>query len=299
MKKQLFLRTKFIGGFFMENMTIVRKNEVTQLPISWIRPSPYQARYFFDINEVNDLAKSIKQFGVLQPICVRKLNAQSYEVVFGERRLKACKAIGLFYIPCIITDIGDRDCAAVSLIENIQCEKPDFFETAKGIYDVMSDYGYSTFEIAKIMGKDESYVLNKLQLLNMQYEFRRDIIENGISENQVIDLIRIKDSSVIKMVLDKIILFELNPKKTKILVDEVVKIINMGRYVEVGDIDDIISKIDKANVNQKIKIYIKDIKFFTNTICQAVDTMNLAGVKTECKFNEDDDNLEVRIKVQK
>ena len=117
------------------------------------------------------------------------------------------------------------------------------------------------------MGKDESYVLNKLQLLNMQYEFRRDIIENGISENQVIDLIRIKDSSVIKMVLDKIILFELNPKKTKILVDEVVKIINMGRYVEVGDIDDIISKIDKANVNQKIKIYIKDIKFFRNTIC--------------------------------
>ncbi len=283
----------------MENMTVVRKNEVVQIPVLWIKPNPYQPRFFLNREAINELAESIKQYGVLQPICVRFLNKQSYEIVFGERRLKACKELGMFYIPCIIADVCDRDCAVISLAENTQCHSLNFFEEAFGIFNIVNDYGYDISEVAEILGKKEKYVTDKLELLKLNYEFRRRIIENNISEEHTRLLVKIFEEDILEAVLNGVIKFGLSLKKTEELVDEVLKRTYMGGRVDKTDVEDIIYKIEQAKDDQKIKVYFKDMRIFTNTIFQAVDTMNKMGVKTECHFDETENELNIAIRIEK
>ncbi len=283
----------------MENMTVLRENEVVQIPVSWIKPNPYQQRLFFNREALKNLAMSIKQYGVLQPICVRPLNKHSYEIIFGERRLKACKTIDMFYIPCIIADISDKDCAIISLIENIQGETLNFFEEARGILNIMNDYGCSVLEIAEITGKKEKYVVDKLELLKLDYEFRRLIIENNLSEEQARLFVKILNEDILEIVLRGVIEFGLNLKKTNELVNKVLQLTYMGNRVDKDDIYEIISKIEKSSGDQKFKVYVKDMRIFTNTICQAVETMNKTGVKTECRFSETEKELNIVIKVEK
>jgi len=284
----------------MENMAVVvRKNEIVQIPVSQIKPSPFQPRAFFDRETVDELADSIRQYGVLQPICVRSLGKYSYELVFGERRLKACKEAGMFYVPCVIADICDRDSAVMSLIENIQKENINFFDEARAIFNLINDYGYTVQQIAIMLGKKEKYIFSKLKLMKLKYEFRRQIIDNGISEEQTGEIVKIFDDNVLSLVLNKVIKLGLNLRKTRELVERVLKKLYMGYSVDEWDIDDIISKIERSNGEQKIKVYIKDLKIFTNTIYQAVETMNRSGMRTFCEFDDSQGNLEIRIIVQK
>lgn len=284
----------------MENIAVViRKNEIVQIPISQIRPSPFQPRAFFDRDDINELADSIRQYGILQPICVRCLNKYSYEIVFGERRFKAAKLADMFYVPCIIADIGDKDSAVISLAENIQKQSLNFFDEAKTIFNLIEDFGCSISEVSKIIGKNERYIINKIKLLRIKYYFRRIIIDNNISEEHTLEIIRIFDDDVIYAVLGCIIKFDLNIKKTKKLIENILKRLYMGSKVDKQEIEDIVSEINRDNCEQKVKVYVRDLKIFTNTIYQAVETMNKSGVKTMCTFDENDDSLEVYIKVNK
>ncbi len=283
----------------MENMTLVRKNEIVQIPVSMIKPNPFQVRGFIDRESVNNLAESIKQYGVLQPICVRRLNKESYEIVFGERRFKACKILDMFYVPCIISEIGDRDCALISMIENIQRENIDYFETAGGIHEFMRDYGYSPKNVARIIGKKERFVVEKNEILKLKYQFRRTIIQNNLSENYALAFTKVSDEKLLDLILNAVIKFDLSIKNTESLIDLVLKYTREGDKIDENDIDNIVSKIKGSYREQKIKTYINDIKIFTNSIHQIVDTMNKSGIKTECFFNERNNNLEVLIKVDR
>jgi len=283
----------------MENMTLIRKNEIVQIPVSMIKPNPFQVRCFFDRESVDDLAESIKQYGVLQPICVRRLNKESYEIVFGERRFKACKILNMFYIPCIISDIGDRDCAVVSLIENIHRENIDYFETADGIYEFMKDYGYSPKTVADIIGKNERFVIEKTKILKLDYQFRRTIIKNNLSENYALALTKVSDEKLLNLILNAVIKFDLSIKNTEALIDLVLNHTYIGEKLDEKDIENFILKINRPYRDQKVKMYINDIKFFTNSIHQIVETMNKSGMKTECVFKEKNNILEVLIKVDR
>ncbi len=282
----------------MENMAIVSRNEITYLPIAWIRPNPYQPRCFFERDSIRDLAESIRQFGVLQPICVRMINSKSYEIIYGERRLRACKNLGIFYIPCVVADICDSDSAVVSLLENIQGNSLNFFEEAKGIYNIIEDYGYSIFETAKILGKKESYVRDKLQILKLPYEFQRDIIDSGLSEEFALAFSEIENEEILKRILIDVIKFDINIKKTKEIIDRVLKKFDFfGDNFDFCEIDDIIIKVLREVGEQKVKFFVGDMKVFTNTIYQAVEIMNKSGVATQCDVIENDKDFEFVIKV--
>ena len=229
----------------MENMAIVRKNEIVQIPVSMIKPNPYQSRYFFDRKTVENLAKSIKQFGVLQPICVRHLGKYSYELVFGERRLKACKEIGMFYIPCIIVDIGDKDCAVISIIENIHRKNTDFFETAEAIESIIKYHGYTVYEAAEFLGEKESFIINKLKLVKLKYECRRIIKDSNLSEEFALIFTKIKDENLLKIIIDAVLKFNLSIKKTKSLVEFLIKRTYMGIKTDKEDIEMMITKFIK------------------------------------------------------
>ncbi len=283
----------------MENMTLVRKNEIVQIPVYMIKPNPFQVRGFFDRESVNNLAESIKRYGVLQPICVRRLNRESYEIVFGERRFKACKILKMFYIPCIVSEIGDRDRAVISMIENIQRENIDYFDAADGLYEFMRDYGYSTEKMAEIIGKKEKFVTDKTSILKLKYQFRRDITQNNLSEKYAVALTRIHDDKLLDLILKAVVKFDLSIKTTELLIDLILKRTYIGEKIDEKDIENIILKINSPYRDQKVKVYIDDIKIFTNSVHQIVDTMNKSGIKTECTFNETNDNLEIMIKVDR
>lgn len=283
----------------MENMTVVRKNEIVQIPVSMIKPSPYQTRHFFDRKTVENLSKSIQQFGVLQPICVRHIGKYGYELVFGERRLKACKEIGMFYIPCIIVDIGERDCAVISAVENIHRKNTDFFEMAEAILNIIKEYGYTVSETARILGEKEDFIINKLKLVKIKYECRRIISENNLSEEFALVLAKINNADLMAIIVESILKFNLSLKKTKALVEFIVNRTYIGMKTDKADIDMMVSKFIKVNMEQKIKYYVNDIKFFTNSIYQIVQTMNESDIKTECAFNETDNMIEVNIKIEK
>ncbi len=284
----------------MENMAIVSQNEITYLPVAWIKPNPYQPRYFFERESIKDLAESIRQYGVLQPICVRMLNCHSYEIIYGERRLKACKSLGIFYIPCIVADICDKDSAAISLAENIQGAALNFFEEARGIFNIINDYGYSIQETAKILGKKETYIKEKLEILKLPYECRRDIIEGGLSEEFALAFSEIGNEEILKKILKAVIKFGIGIKKTREIIDRVLKrFIFLGGDIDFCEIDDIVFRVLKESGEQKVKVYVGDMKIFTNTIYQAVEIMNKSGVRTECNIMENDDDMEVVIKICK
>ena len=278
---------------------MVRKNEIIQLPVSWIKPNPFQPRCFFERESINDLADSIRQFGVLQPVCVRSLNKESYEIVFGERRLKACKLAGLFYIPCIIADISDGDCAIISLIENIQSRPLDAFEIADGINNTLKDFALNTSQIAGFLGKKKSYIINKLDMLKLGYKFRRFITDNDLSDEYIMEFIKISDENVLEIVLNKVIDFDINLKKTKKIVELILNRMAFGDKLDENDINDIIAKTEKINIEQKVKVRFDNIKIFTNSIYQIVDMMNNSGVKTECEYIDSDNNIVITLKVNK
>lgn len=268
----------------MQNVAVINCTEIVYLPVDRIRPNPYQPRRNFDKTPLEELAKSIEQYGVMQPISVRFINGTSYELVAGERRLKACKIAGIKFIPSIIVNINDRDSAAISLIENIQKEDLNFIEEAEGYRNLMLDYNYTIEELAKIVGKSETFISQKLRILRISKRVQRILVENGVSERHARALLKIEDADLQKDIVDKVIKYNLGIKRTEELIESTLK-----KKEE---------EIEQKNNKMKIKTYFKDVRIFTNTIKQAVDIMNESGVLTDYNINKDDDTYEISIKIK-
>lgn len=135
--------------------------------------------------------------------------------------------------------------------------------------------------------------------MKLKYQFRRDIIQNNLSESYAVALTRINDEKLLDLILKAVIKFDLSIKITETLIDLVLKRTYIGEKIDEKDIENIILKINRPYRDQKVKVYIDDIKIFTNSVHQIVDTMNKSGIKTECVFNETNNNLEVMIKVDR
>ena len=143
---------------------------VILLPLEWIEPSPYQARTVFDDNEIAALAVSILQNGLLQPVSVRRLGLHRYQLVAGERRLRACRLAQLQKIPAILSEFDESESAALGLLENMQRAQLDPFDTARGIREVIRLWGCTQAEAARRLGLSQSALANKLRLLSLTEE---------------------------------------------------------------------------------------------------------------------------------
>ncbi|MFQ9801839.1 MAG: ParB/RepB/Spo0J family partition protein [Clostridia bacterium] len=193
---------------------------VISVEISKIRPNPYQPRRSFDNLALGELAQSIKEHGVMQPISVRTLG-DGYELIAGERRLRASQLAGLTMIPAIVVDITDQESAVLALIENIQRQDLNYFEEAQGYLNLIEDYDLRQEQIAKMMGKSQSTIANKLRLLKLSPQIQKDLMENGLTERHARVLLKLPDEALQRKVLHQVIEENLTVKHTEELVEAV------------------------------------------------------------------------------
>lgn len=261
------------------------KNElkIEYIPVEKIRPNPYQPRKNFDQSSLEDLAKSIMEHGIMQPITLRMIG-NSYELIAGERRLKAAKIAGLKTIPAVIAEVTSKDSAILALIENLQRENLNFIEESEAYSIVMQDYGYTQQEFAATLGKNQSTVANKLRILKLPHEIKKLLIEHNLTERHARALLKLPSPELQYKAIKKIIKHDLNVKKSEQLINDML--------YEISN-----DEAPNKESNQKVKTYIKDIRLFTNTITQAVNIIQQSGIDAKYTMQEKPDGYEIKIKI--
>ena len=180
-----------------KNAGSVKENRaVVQLPIDKIKTNPFQPRKIFTKNSLIELSESIREYGVLQPITVRKLMSGSYELIAGERRLRASKLADMEYIPAIIYEFNDGDSAVIALIENLQREELSFLEEAEAYYCLIMEHGITQDELAQKVGKSQSTIANKVRLLKLPPLVQKIIHDNNLTERHARALLRLPDEQL-------------------------------------------------------------------------------------------------------
>lgn len=254
-------------------------NKVIEVHIGFIKPNPHQPRKRFGTNELTSLAKSISNEGILQPLSVRKLGENNYQLISGERRLRAARIAGLKYVPCIVMGVTERNSALFALIENIQREDLDFFEEAEAISEMIDCYGMTQEDAAIRLGMAQSTVANKLRLLKLSAGERQIIGNLGLTERHARALLRIPDYETRLEVLEKIARGSLTVEKTESYIE------NLLEGKRSGD-----------NV-RKNAVVLRDIRLFMNTISKAVEIVQAAGVQVDSRKIENDSGIQLLITI--
>lgn len=266
----------------MENTAVITNNEIIFLSIDKILPNPYQPRKFFESSSLEELSSSIKQYGVLQPICVRLIKGYNYELVAGERRLRASKIAGLEKIPSIVVNISDQDSSVLAIIENLQRQNLNFLEEAEGFLNLIHDYSFTQDELAEKVGKSQSTIANKLRILKLPKTVQGMLIQNNLTERHARALLRLEDENLQLDVIHKIIKDSLTVKKTEDLIDVIIDK----------------RQIKKENIgNLKVKHIVRDMRLFTNTVKQAIGIMEKSGAKTDYIIEDLENGCEILIKI--
>lgn len=248
--------------------------KVYYIDVQKITPNPGQPRAHFDPNELDALAESIRLHGVLQPITVRKVSA-GYELVAGERRLRASKKAGLKTIPSIIISAEKDRSAEIALIENLQRSDLNPFETAAAIRALMSEWGMTQSEAAKRLSMSQPALANKLRLLSLSSFERELIIDAGLTERHARALLRLNEATDRVKAIEEIRRKNLNVQETERMIENMVNKVVRKRPI----------------------IFVKDVRFFMNTINKAVSVMNSAGISTEFNKVKDGEFIEFKIRV--
>ena len=254
-------------------------SQIQYLPHDLIKPNPQQPRVRFDYNELEGLACSIRANGLLQPINVRTMENGEFELISGERRLRAARMIGMTKIPCIVMNVSDQQSALFAIIENVQREDLDFFEEAVAIERLMTEYGLSQDEISEKLGKAPSTLSNKLRLLRLPDEIRDKISYAGLSERHARALLTLPDNNTRKRVLDIVIERHLTVAETERLIQDV-------------------HRRRKGPRKPQTKAY-KDMRIFLNTLNHAVDSIRKAGIEADTAKSETDEYFEYVIRISK
>lgn len=251
---------------------------VVDIPLCDIRPNPNQPRKHFDSNSLEELSASIEEFGIIQPITVRKVR-YGYEIIAGERRFRAAENIGMETIPAIVMNADTEKSALLALLENLQREDLCFFEIAEGYQRLIREQGMTQDDLARKLGKSQSTIANKLRLLRLAPRVKKMVRDFDLSERHARALLNLKDEDM-----------QL----------EAVRIICQQR-MNVQQSEELVKKMlaEKPKSNQKIKISaFKDIRMFTNTVRQALDIMRSSGVEADMQQNSYDWGVEYIIKVK-
>ena len=267
------------GGLKVDNQSEALKiNSVLQIDINKIEANPNQPRKEFDEISLMELAHSIYQNGILQPISVRQNENGSYEIIAGERRYRAAIIAGLKEIPCIIIDADERQAALFSLIENIQRHDLSFFEEAKAIQRLISYYGLSQEEAAKKLGKAQSTLSNKLRILKLPEEIQSAIIKFGMTERHARALLKLEDEKKQQLAVKIIVEKRLNVSQTENLIERM---------------------LEGPKPKQKIIMLFKDVRIFVDTINNAISMMKESGIKAESSQTETENYIEYTVRIPK
>lgn len=253
-------------------------NRIVEVEISEIVPNPHQPRTEFDLADIQSLAESIMQNGILQPLTVRR-GSDRYELIAGERRLRAAKLAGMHAVPCIILDISSRNSAIMALVENIQRQDLSFFDEASAIEKLITYYGMTQEDAAAKLGKAQSTIANKLRLLRLTGEEREVIMKYNLTERHARALLRLASPSERLTVLEKVVKQNLNVEKTEAAVEEMIG-----------------QKKSRESYKKRSKVF-QNVRIFVNTITKAVETMQAAGIKADSQKIQREDYIEYRVRI--
>ncbi len=258
----------------------LKKSDQMEIPIEMVSANPDQPRKVFEEKELLELRDSIKEFGVIQPIIVKRDTKGLYTIIAGERRLKAAALAGLKKIPAIIRDADDRDSALLALVENVQRENLSYLEEAAAYKRLMEEHGLTQMEIAKRVGKQQSTISNKIRILALPEDIRQVLAENQLTERHARALLKVGDETVRKQILSRILEHGLNVKQTEKLIEDVLK-----------------KQEEEKRKGEKLRFI--NYRIYLNTLKKAFSS--ISEIESNAKFYQEDkgEYLEVRIVIPK
>lgn len=252
--------------------------KLISVPPEKIVPSPFQPRREFDYYELLELSSSIQKNGIIQPLTVRRIG-EYYELISGERRLRASVFAGLKTVPCILVNANDRECSLMCLIENIQRTDLNFFEEADGIKKLMDDFSLSQTEVAEKIGMAQSTLSNKLRLLKLNEAQRRTIISSKLTERHARALIRLPEDKRDEL-LNKVVATQMSVADTEAAVDAILA--------------------EGLQRKKPIRAYkIGDLRLFSNSLQRMVDTIRKSGLDAKTQSHETEDYIEYTVVIRK
>lgn len=267
----------------------IRRGGIIYLPVEELIPSPVQPRRNFEPDSLTELSDSIREFGILNPLTVR-LRGGKYELVAGERRLRAAKMAGLNDVPCILLDVNMEDASLIALIENLQRRDLDFVEEATGINQLIRLFGLSQEEAARRIGKSQSAVANKLRLLKLPKDVLDTLLKEGLTERHGRALLRLVDPDRQREALRHIVELGLTVSMTDSYVDA---LLSEPEPEEEEPEDDTVPEGPKRH------FVMKDVRVFVNTILHGLDLMKQGGIEADMDKQETEDKLILTISIPK
>ncbi len=263
-------------------MKLQRKGEflstrVQYIPLGRIRPNPQQPRRSFDEEGLAELAASIRSCGILQPLTVRRAG-EGYELVAGERRLRAARIAGLREVPCLVAQVGEEDSALLALMENLQRRDLDCWEEAQAIARLISRYGLSQEEAARRLGRAQPTVANKLRLLRLPEDVRVLLRENGLTERHARALLRLQDPEVQRRAAGDMVRRGMNVAQAEAYVEK------------------LLQSAQVTPPRGRSTYIIKDVRLFLNSVDRGLHLMRQAGV--DAGWNRQDTDREILLTIR-
>ena len=259
---------------------LLESTRVTMISPDYISPNPDQPRRYFDPDGMAELADSIRVHGILQPLTVRRKGGGRYELIAGERRLRAAMICGLTEVPCLVMDVDRENSCLLSLIENLQRRDLDFWEEAKALERLIQVYGLSQEEAAAKVGKSQSAVANKLRLLRLPEQALELLRKNGFTERHARALLRLPTPQA-------------QNEGAALVVKEGWTVSRTEQYVEA------VLKAEEKERKTRRPLFIRDVRFFLNTVDHGLTVMRSAGVDAKCHRVEEGDAILLTIRIPK
>ena len=256
------------------------KYEPAELPIEQIQVNPFQPRRIFQKEALQELAASVQEFGILQPLLVRRKGDMA-ELIAGERRLRAAKLAGLKQVPVLYKELTDQEMAEIAIIENLQREDLSFFEEAEGFARLSKEFSFTQEALAKRMGISQSALANKLRLLKLPQPVQQVISREQLTERHARVLLRLKDEQLQLKALQKIVAQGLNVRQT----DELIRTM--------------LEPKKKAEKKPGITGIVRDARIYLNTIRKATKQMESSGLGIRIDEEQEDDYVLLHIRVPK
>lgn len=251
---------------------------IVRIPIGAIAPSPYQPRHAFTESSIAELAESIRQHGLLTPLLVRRIGAERYELIAGERRLRALTRLGRTHADAIVLTAFDRDCAQLALIENLQRENLHYLDEAEAFRAILDGGDITQEALARSLSISASALANRLRLLKLPEPVRRALREHGLSERHARALLRLNDESV-----------QLS------LIREA-----SSRHMSVKQLEARIARQQRESPapQQHVSRIVRDNRIVINAVLDTVKELNRIGVRADSRVEEHDDSVTVIVTIR-
>lgn len=256
-------------------------DRVFSLPVAQLRANPAQPRTHFDEAALQELAESIRRYGILQPLTVRALEGGGFELIAGERRLRAARMAGLREVPCLVAAVTAEDSSLLALIENIQRRDLNYMEEAAALQKLMKSYGLSQEKVAEKLGKSQSAVANKLRLLKLSEECASFLLEHRLTERHARALLRLSGEEARRAALEVIVERGLNVAQTESYIESLLQ-----------------QQAPKVRP-RKPTFIVRDVRLFLNAVNHGMDIVRRSGLDATCEQTETEDAIVLKIRLPK